>query len=421
MFKKTIILTAADTLSKILGLLLIPLFLNFMPKEDFGEYSFIIVVIASLPTLITLGLHVSLVKEFCSESDISSQRNIFSSTLIIALIFSSCLSFFLYSLGVIGYAFDLFFSINQNSEIKELLFSFYIVSSCIGLILYSLALSLKNVKTLIFFSSVKVILINGAGIFFLKIGFSDDTSLSRLLGTVIGDVVSNMLFFFIFCRKFWVWKFDNKYLVKALNLGYPLIPAGIAVLISSSSDRYFINKYYDNTYVAEYSLAMLCVSPIHMIMTSAQTVLAPIVLSFKNNTEEYQFSIKFFIKFLFLLIPIIFLIQGVIYLARLYSLIPSFYEYLNLFSLLLSFQTATFVFLQVPYNIFIKHNKSKYIAFVSIGSALFTVLTGYFTTPLFGLNGLMISNSCINFFFLIGCFAIAKKIAMSNEMHQVVV
>ena len=418
MFKKTIILTAADAISKVLGLLLAPLFLNFMPKEDFGEYSFIIVIVAALPAFLTLGLHISQVKEFSSEIDVTAQRNIFSSTLISALAVSFFLLFTFYITWVGDYIVGHFFKINKNKDLKWLLFSCYTISSCTGLALYAHAVSIKNVKTLVFFSFAKIILINGLAIFFLTIRFNEDTSLSRLLGTAAGDLSFNIIFFFFFCRKYWVWNFDKKYFAKALKLGSPLIPAGVAILISSSSDRYFINKYYDTTYVAEYSLAMLCVSPIQMIMASAQTILSPTVLSFKDDTEAYKYSIKFILKFSLVLIPVFLIIQGIIYFAKLYSFIPSIYKYVNILSFLLSFQTATFIFLQVPYNIFVKHNKTKLVAGVSIGTAMLTLLTGYFVTPVLGFSGLVISNTCINLFFLVICLAIAKKITLRKEMND---
>jgi O-antigen/teichoic acid export membrane protein len=413
-FKKTIILTTADAIAKILGLFLAPIFLNFMPKEEFGEYSFIIVIVASLPGFLTLGLHISQIKEFSAENDVTIQRTVFSSTLIFSLIISLILLSFFSVTGVGEYIVGHFLKIDKNIGVKWLLFSFYTISSCIGLVLYSLAITLKNIKTLIFFSLAKIVLINGVSIFLLSVKLSEDTSLSRLLGTTIGDICFNIIFFFFYCRKFWVWEINKKYLRKALKLGSPMIPAGVAVLISSSSDRYFINKYYNSTYVAEYSLAMLCVSPLHMIMTSAQTILSPTVLSFKNDVDAFQHSVRFLFKFSLLLIPIFFIIQAVIFFAKMYYLIPATYEYASTFSLLLSFQTATFIFLQIPYNIFIKHSRTRLVASVSIITALLTILVGYFITPLLGYSGLIISNTFINLFFLIVCFFIAKKITLKS-------
>jgi len=415
-FKKTIILTAADAISKVLGLLLTPLFLNFMPKEDFGEYSFIIVIVGGLPAFITLGLHISQIKEFSSEIEVTIQRAVFSSTLISVLVVSLLILTIFSITGASEYVMGHFFKIDTNKEMKWLLISLYSVSSCIGLILYSHTIALKNTKILIIFSLVKMILINGISIYLLAIKFNEDSSLSRLLGSTIGDVFFNAIFFFFFCKKYFIFRVDKKYLLKALNLGLPMVPAAFAVLISSSSDRYFINKYFDFTYVAEYSLSVLCVSPLQMIMASAQTILSPTVWAFKNDAEAFQHSTKFLFNFSLLLMPILLIIQAVIYFAKMYNIIPTTYEYINIISLLLSFQTFTFILLQVPFNIFIKHSRTRLVAIISISIAILSLLTGYFITPLLGFTGLIISNTSINLFFLIACFFISKKISFKNEM-----
>jgi O-antigen/teichoic acid export membrane protein len=414
MFKKTFLLTFVDGAGKSLGVLLTPIFLKLMTKEDFGENNYIIAVVSSLPVFLTLGIHATQIKEFISEKDIKEKQKIFSTSLITSILVSCFLLLFITLIGFDDFLLFNFFKITQNLGFKWALFCSYTITSCTGLILYSFAISTSDNKTIIIYSILKMILVNSFSLFFVIIKFNEDTSLSKLLGIALGDLIFNLCFFYFFCRSFWVFNFSYTYFYKAFRLGAPLIPAALATIISTSSDRYFIVKNYNKAIIAEYSLALMFLAPISILIVSAQTSLTPIIYSMKDNFEAYSYSLKFFFKYLIIVIIFLFLIQLVIIIAKYLNLIPTEYIYLNYFSFLLFFQTTIFASLQIPFNIFIKNNKTSLVALVSICISFFCVLSGLIITPIFGFSGLIITNAFFALIFLIFSFSEAKKITKIN-------
>ena len=411
MYKKTLILSIVEGVGKIVPFLLTPFFLNLMSKEDFGENNYIIAIVSTLPVFLTLGFHTTQIKEFIKENDISEKQNILTTSLATSLFVSTFILFMIYIFRLNENIVIDFLKINQNKEFKWILFCLYTITSCTGLILYSFAISLNDTKSLIIFSISKMVFINSFSLFFVYFKFNIDTSLSKLLGIVFGDILFNIFFFFLFCKSFWIWNFSFKFFKKALKLGAPLIPAALATIISTSSDRYFIVKNYDMSLIAEYSLALLFLTPINLMMVSSQTTLTPLIFSLNDNKEAYKYSVSFFIRYLIIALCLFIFIQLVVFIARNFKLIPHDYIYLNYLILLLFFQISIFTSLQIPFNIFIKNNKTIMVALISICISILSVISGIFVTPNFGFSGLIIVNACICLFFLIFSFYLARRIS----------
>jgi O-antigen/teichoic acid export membrane protein len=64
MLKKIGLISIVNALIAAAGYLLLPVYLRLMTQEEFGEFSFIIVVMSSLSLIISLSLYVPFIRTF---------------------------------------------------------------------------------------------------------------------------------------------------------------------------------------------------------------------------------------------------------------------------------------------------------------------------------------------------------------------
>lgn len=63
LFKKIAIITFSDFILKGLSFLVLPIYLGWMTKADFGEYGYISTGLALMPPIISIGLYINQIKE----------------------------------------------------------------------------------------------------------------------------------------------------------------------------------------------------------------------------------------------------------------------------------------------------------------------------------------------------------------------
>ena len=85
MLKKIGLVTFADAITKGIGYLLLPIYLGLMTQREFGEFSFIFIIISPLSILIGLSLYVPFIRNFCSHKSSHATRKELVSTVFNSL------------------------------------------------------------------------------------------------------------------------------------------------------------------------------------------------------------------------------------------------------------------------------------------------------------------------------------------------
>ena len=67
-FKKIGLITGVDALTKIIGYLLLPIYLSLMSQRDFGEFTFIFSTIGPISLVIGMSLYIPFIRNFCENS-----------------------------------------------------------------------------------------------------------------------------------------------------------------------------------------------------------------------------------------------------------------------------------------------------------------------------------------------------------------
>ena len=66
MLKKIGLVTFADAITKGIGYLLLPIYLGLMTQREFGEFSFITILISPLFLIVSFSLYVPFIRNFCA-------------------------------------------------------------------------------------------------------------------------------------------------------------------------------------------------------------------------------------------------------------------------------------------------------------------------------------------------------------------
>ncbi len=402
MFKRIALISGVDGVLKVLGFLLIPIYLFWMPKEEFGEFGYLLATLGMLPPILTLGLYVPQTRESSASDDHEYKRKIFSSTFLTIFILT-CSVIFILTIG--GFYVELMkrvFAVSGNIEYKWLGFSVATLFSVMNLLLYSHALHFQQTNTIVKYNSLRFFASNifGLGVLYFGLGYAD-TTLDRLIGVAIGEVVLCAVSLFWLAKDYWCWKIDFSYLKSALKVGLPIIPGSIAALISSMSDRYFLSEYFDASYVAEYNLALQFLMPLQMVMTGAQTVWAPNIFSVKDDVDAQYKSLKFLLQLLMAFVAIVPMIVILVFFAKINNVIPPNYNDTLWLVPMTSFGVIGLVLLNIPFNLFIRAGKSSWVAYLSIFGAILIVTGDAFVIPKFGYFGGTLVSGLVNALLLV--------------------
>ena len=102
MLKKIGAVTLIDVLTKAAGFLLLPVYLGFMPKEEFGEFTFFFSAIMPCTLILSLALHGPFIRSFCDSDDNSSKNEIVSTIFLSLFIWIVCTAKILFSFNSVA-------------------------------------------------------------------------------------------------------------------------------------------------------------------------------------------------------------------------------------------------------------------------------------------------------------------------------
>jgi O-antigen/teichoic acid export membrane protein len=203
------------------------------------------------------------------------------------------------------------------------------------------------------------------------------------------------------------WTFSLKALKEMLAFGLPLVPAGVAAIILTMSDRYFLRYYADCTEVGLYSLGYKLATVVSLIVGAFQTAWPAVLFSTaKKKKAPSIFSelfTYFFFFLMFLAVSISVLAKEIVALMAT-SVFHTGYRVVPLIALsyvLYGCYHMTAVGVNVK-------RKTYYIPFVMGGAALLNLLLNYLLIPRYGMMGAA-EATVISYMFMV---MVAAKISL---------
>lgn len=388
--------TLTSIFSKGLSIFLLPLYIKFLSKEEYGLLDLILIVANFVNVTVSFELTQYLARYLPNYRLFKAKK----------ILISTCLW-----VVVISYTSFLIVFILGKSIFLEYIFTTqidYYVYIQIGVYIYlnGLYLFLQNnlkwerevtkyvLNNLLYVSTSIIILIV---LFSLKYGF---------LGVMVSynlALLGSIIFLFIIHKKYYGFIFSKKYALKAIKFSSPLILSSLSIFFSLFTDRILITQFLNLNKLASYTVAYKFGSIITLFSSGFSNAFLPIIYKNPFSLKNHLFLKNLFQ--LFSLIVILFLVILALFGNELLINLTN-QEYLDANNIILI--TATSLYFS-KLNIFFPGlfvlAKTKIFAFINLSSAILNIVLGFFLINKFQLLGIAYSTLITSlYFFLLNFF-----------------
>jgi len=394
--------------SKVINILMVPLYTFFLTTTEYGEVDLIMTTISLCLPIISLSVYDSVFR-FIMDKGIN-KTDILSNALIISLmgLTSSILIFLLVRAQ--------FFFNNTYLILMLLILSLQIFNEIFAQVLRATGrINLYVINSLIL--TVVIAVSNVVFLVFFDFG---------VLGYLYSLILANLLSFLYLIQAGKITNYIDTSMINKNTIGtllrysVPLIPNSIMWWLINSSTRYFLFYYVGSTANGLFAVASKIPSLLAIVTTiffQAWQLSAVEEFDSKNKSLFYSQVFKYYAQVLFLFMSFI-----LILLKPMMSILvePSFFD---------SWKVVPLLLLAVIYSSFATFLGTNYVAakkttgvfFSSILSALVSLGCNFLFIPIFGLQGAGIS-SVISFFvmWIIRIFDTKKYIYMKIDIFNII-
>ena len=370
MFKKFFSYAGIEGFAKGLNWLTIALLPLFLPTEEYGTVGLLVAIEGVMSTVLTLGQGRAILRHTITFKEKMLPYALRLNILSVLAVFVGCVIVSLFRNEILGIA---FFPHLLMLFISLLFYNFS------GLMV-SHALAIDNPtffrNSRLWYAIVKLIAVMG-------ICFLSKNGLGYIYGSLIAGIVFILLFRKEIFRHFKLGElfvFDKN--LKFLFLfGLPLIFHALSGNILSYADRFFVEGFLNKSQLGIYTFAYSLGSSIFFFYGSVATYFEPMVYKFSEDKEKYHTILKFYLTFVLMCASLfsIAILVGTRYFA--FHLISE--DYISGFTVLPIILGAH---LMMPFYHISNYeltvlNKTAFIAFSTIGSAILNILLNIFFIP----------------------------------------
>lgn len=282
----SIIYSIGNTSTRLIGLLLVPLYTRYLSVYEFGVFGIFEVTTLILSQTLIFGQSHAILRFTSSDKNNNTQNKQLLFSIIIFLLMLLLFVFLLIQATSIV--------INFSEEVSVLLNRYlYLIFVIIFFRIYNnVFLSLLRAEQ----KSISFIIINVLKITLLLLSnfYFVTVLLKGLTGVLISYAISEIVVFFIFLPKIFrsiVFKLNKELLMEALKFGFPFIFTSFSSMILNLGDRYLIKYYLDFEQVGLYNLGYKISSTLNILfIQSVNLSFLPIaykIYSTKKNGEEF--------------------------------------------------------------------------------------------------------------------------------------
>ncbi len=379
-FQDSFFYTLSNIFTKGVAFLMLPIYLAYLTKEDFGMFDYILIIGSLFNIVITLEISQSVLR-FASEL---KKDRILKSRFIGSAVLFVCSSYFLVFVFLLIFIDDISIFIdveNNTDQVLLLIFLMFFSTSLIGLTItiYKSDLNTKMATISAAMSAFLLALSTYIFLYFLNLGL-----IGALLGIIVGQLIVALANLY-HLRKFWMVLPDFSVVKTMLSFSSPLVLSSVAVFFILFSDRLFINEMLTASDLSEYSLAARIASGLTIVVYAIDSAMTPLVYSriksYKTTLAIKYFMIRYFLFGLVLLIFAYFFSHNLIDLIT----DKDFSESANLFVYLLLSILIFNGYIFFP-GLSIK-KKTHIIASINISTGALNICLNYLLIPEFEVYG----------------------------------
>jgi O-antigen/teichoic acid export membrane protein len=303
--KNSIIYGFGNLSSKLIGLVLLPLYTSVLPVGEFGKLAMLETTAQILVAIFGLSLNSAFFRWYWDEEYSKKQKSLFF-TIFVFLGFMSLIMI----LGLAGAASTLstlLLDTDQNARLIRLM----VITTAFDIMgIVPLSLMRLQEKPVLFITSnlIKFIANLALTILFI-VGFHH-----RLEGIYEAQIIGNVIFFIFLSRYIWKhmeFRFETKILKEMLSFSFPLMLASIAGFFITMTDRYTLKFINGLEQLGSYQFGFKVSNAIKVIVVnSLNYAVQPLIYKLMNEPNNKRFYSKvltysgFAIMFLVLIISV---------------------------------------------------------------------------------------------------------------------
>jgi len=291
LFKHLAIYGFGGILAKSISFLLLPLYTRLLMPEDYGILALVTIVGSVIGILYGFMVSSGFIRNYYDNSDERQRRILFSTalwfTFINAFIFSLICITFLEKIA------PLIFKFSGGALYIKLIVISTMLHSC-SPVFYGLLMVREQSKKYITINIITLIAILTSTIILLVV-FKWSVK-GVFVGQIIGKFIELIILFFLM-KKNIIFIVSWNALIEMLKFSGPLIPAQLAYLILTLSDRFFLQGYKDVSEVGLYSLGYKFAALIPLLAIQPLKAWGPYIFSLIHNPKKCKSTIADFSRY----------------------------------------------------------------------------------------------------------------------------
>ncbi|CAG8998573.1 MAG: hypothetical protein CENE_00524 [Candidatus Celerinatantimonas neptuna] len=384
-------LFSVNLLVKGVNFLLLPIYLNLMSPEEFGNYSYIISIIGMMALVFGVGQHATL-NRFYHSSEYTKDALIENVHLIVFtsfIFFGVCIIFFK------SYFIKFFLKHSINDIVFYSMLALAMLTALNQLLMTFLFQS-ENVKMVQRKCIVEIFVFN---IFSLSLLYfvplpKDEL---RILATAISYIIILIFYYRCFFKKT-NFKFDNYsigFYKRGIINGFPIAIGSCSNFFITFGDRFAIEKILDKSSLGVFSFAMVIISILMLVFQSFQNVWLPYFFKEKNLDLSFQRTYK--ITLIFFGVSVI---MGIGFYGLVYILATYFINHLYIESLAFLWLLVFASFFQIAgmtmagfYQIY---EKNHIVVPINILAGGINIIMNFYFIKQYGILGAALSTALIS-------------------------
>jgi len=402
--KHTFIYSIGNLSTKIIGLLLLPLYTAKLSLLNYGRFT--ILETTSMFLTMVLGLRIvsSMMRWSAETEDRNEQGKILFNTYVVLVITAIVVNFIFAPLR--SWFSQVFFSSLEFSHF------FTVIFIIIGLEMVNqvpMNLFRFRGKPIIYssFFAAKLVIVLGLNIYFLV--YAEIGVIGIFYSQLIANIIQ-MLFTIPILLKNFNYKFDLNLIKEMLGYSIPLIFSAISVQLLAIGDRYLIKYFLDYSQVGIYSLGYKISGVLNVfVVQSFALSFLPIAYKMQNSPDAAKFFQKVF-KYLSMIL--VFGALGLSLFAREILLIfaqkPEFYIAYKIVPLI----TIAFILKGIQYMFLLGFHyvkKTKYIAYIVTVALFVNIGLNFVLIPKYGIWGAALTTVVSSLLIAVVSYYVSQK------------
>jgi O-antigen/teichoic acid export membrane protein len=285
---QTIIFGLGEAVTKVAGLLLLPIYTHILTTDDYGRLSLVALVTTAVSLVLNMGQSSAFFRFYGMSGNGEEKKNLTGTELIFLFSSSACLlvPLIVFIQPVLGPVF-------KDSGIPPLvrialIGTFFDVAALIPFATFRAEMRAAQYASLSVVRFLLNIVLNITGIVLLRLG---------ILGVIYANVLTSMLFSalcIILTSRSIHWELDFKLLKRLLIFGLPVIPANIAGWIMTLSNRVFMERYADLEQVGVFSVGFSIAAVLNMVTGWFNTAYMPYAFSVTKHPDAREIYARLF-------------------------------------------------------------------------------------------------------------------------------